>query len=125
MSAADDRRARSTKEEWTAFQAELARRRAERDELRLLVPAAFSALDEVLWSEDLVGLRRCGCPRDEYEAEVGTVLARLRPTHTAAEVRTVVQAEFDRWFHPRAIREPERLDSAVARIVVEVLPLLP
>jgi hypothetical protein len=45
-----------------------------------------------------VGLAAAGAPEDEYEAQVGTIIPRLKDANGPNDVRHIVHQEFLRWF---------------------------
>ena len=77
---------------------ELLRRREERERLRRAQPQLFAELAEVLADHDPVGLVSIGAPRDEYDAEVGTILPRLQAATGRGDVQRILVEEFDSWF---------------------------
>jgi SAM-dependent methyltransferase len=78
--------------------AEHSRRRKERERLRRDQPQLFADVTEILARHDPVGLVAVGAPRDEYEAEVGTIIPRLDSAADARDVHRILVEEFDRWF---------------------------
>ena len=70
---------------------------AERQRLQAEYRELFDEVAALLFRHDPVGIN-FEDNMDEYEAEVGTILPRLRSCHSADEVRTVVHQEFVRWF---------------------------
>jgi len=78
--------------------AEHSRRRQERERLRREQPQLFADVTEILAQHDPVGLVAVGAPRDEYEAEAGTIIPRLDSAADARDVHRILVEEFDRWF---------------------------
>lgn len=52
----------------------------------------------ILNAHDPVYLIASGCPNDEYEPEVRTILPRLGEASDAAGVQVILREEFVRWF---------------------------
>jgi len=83
--------------------------RRERDELKRRYRVAYQRLNDIIFSEDPIGINFKE-NTDEYEPEVGTILPRLRDCRSKDDVERVVHEEFVRWFdvqtagHARSIR---------------------
>jgi len=75
---------------------EAAQRRAE---LKQAYPRLFASVAEIMFRHDLAGINFEG-NTDEYEPEAGTVIPRLKSCHSAADVRNVIEEEFETWFGP-------------------------
>jgi hypothetical protein len=54
---------------------------------------------------------------DEYEAEAGTILPRLRRDLSAEQTTTIVHEEFVRWFEPETAGSRERYAAVAAEIL--------
>jgi hypothetical protein len=75
----------------------------------------FDRLNEILSRHDPIGIN-FGQNKDEYEPEVGTILPRLRPAMTFADVRRLVHEEFVRWFSPDEAGPERRYEAVAAEI---------
>jgi hypothetical protein len=53
-----------------------------------------------------------GCPDDEYDPEVGTILPRLTKAGGPADVETIISEEFLSWFSEKLPEEKVRLVAA-------------
>jgi hypothetical protein len=56
------------------------------------------SLTELLYRYDPIGLAVLGAPTDEYVAEAGSIIPRLREAKSKNDVRRIVHQEFVRWF---------------------------
>jgi hypothetical protein len=69
---------------------------------RLRFTRAYLALYEevgtILDRHDPVGLITSGSPKEEYKAEVSTILPRLRLAADPKDALRIVNEEFERWF---------------------------
>jgi len=92
-----------------------AENRGRRSELRRRFKRLYEEVTRILFEEDPIRIN-FATNTDEYEPEVGTILPRLRECATAADVRTVVHAEFVRWFGPEIGDPAEKYTSAAKRI---------
>jgi SAM-dependent methyltransferase len=72
--------------------------RHQRERLRREEPRLFAELTELLAEHDPVGLTAIGAPRNEYEAEVGTIIPRLQTASDIHDVHRILVEEFDSWF---------------------------
>ena len=70
----------------------------DRDALKKRYGDLYSVASAVLWAADPIGLAALGAPSDEYEPEVGTILARLSQATGVDEVQRIVHEEFVAWF---------------------------
>ena len=59
-----------------------------------LVDAVSNAIDRA----DPIGLLKSGAPLDEYSAEIGTIVPRLKMANSAQDVQRIIHEEFLRWF---------------------------
>ncbi|MGA8150148.1 MAG: hypothetical protein WB952_04310 [Terriglobales bacterium] len=64
-------------------------------------------LTELFYRHDPIGLAAMGAPEDEYEAEVSTVIPRLKDANGPDDVRRIVYQEFLRWFGTEETAGPE------------------
>jgi hypothetical protein len=85
------------------------------EQVRSRYPALFSEVSAILFDLDPIGIS-FEDNRDEYDAEVGTILPRLETCVTAESVRSVVYQEFIRWFGRDIAGEESRYDQAAQRI---------
>jgi hypothetical protein len=58
----------------------------------------FEDVRAILNRHDPMGLIAIGCPDDEYEPEVGTILPRLSRANGPADVEVIIAEEFLDWF---------------------------
>ncbi len=66
---------------------------------------------------DPIGLS--SAPKDEYEPEVGTTLARIAEANTESDLRLILGEEFVRWFGYREVvrdSAPKRLDALATEL---------
>ena len=73
-------------------------RRPNKKELKRRYGRLFDAAQMAINDADPIGLLSIGCPQNEYEPEVGTVLPRLRGAHSAEAVQRILHEEFCHWF---------------------------
>ena len=71
---------------------------------------------QALREADPLGLVAAGAPPDEYDLEVGAIAPRLCDATSAADVRSIIHAEFVRSFDARIAGAPETYDDAAVRI---------
>jgi hypothetical protein len=73
--------------------------RAARAELKKSHGKLFQDVSSILYKLDPVGIGvRTGGASDEYDAEAGTIIPRLKECKTAVDAQKVVFEEFVRWF---------------------------
>jgi hypothetical protein len=73
--------------------------RAVRAELKKSHAELFREVSAILYRLDPIGIGEgTGSPPDEYDAEAGTIIPRLRECRAATDVQRVVFEEFVRWF---------------------------
>jgi hypothetical protein len=70
----------------------------ERRQLKAEYGRLFDGLSALLFRHDPVGIAFDNENTDEYDAETGTILPRLRTCESSADVMRVVHEEFCRWF---------------------------
>lgn len=58
----------------------------------------FTAVRSALAKADPIKLLELGAPTDEYDAEISTILPRLREAKSLDDVERIVHEEFVRWF---------------------------
>lgn len=88
------------------------------EERRLLKAEYRELFDEVsalLFRHDPIGIN-FETNDDEYEAEVGTILPRLRSCRSADEVCRVVHEEFVRWFDAETAGPHDRYAKIASEI---------
>ena len=76
---------------------EMQRLREERKRLSTTCKALLDEISAILFRHDPIGIN-FDDNTDEYDAEAGTILARLRPDASVEEVTAIVHEEFIRWF---------------------------
>jgi hypothetical protein len=74
------------------------RGRMERRRLKEAYTELFAEVNTLIFRHDPMGLRAAGCPGDEYEPEVGTILPRLHEARGPDDVERIIQQEFGRSF---------------------------
>jgi hypothetical protein len=65
---------------------------------------------------DPLGLIALGCPADEYDPEIGTILPRLKEAGSVFELQRIVHEEFTRWFGAETAG-PRKRHAEVARLI--------
>ena len=98
--------------------------RRERDELKRRYRVAYQRLNDILFSEDPIGINFKE-NTDEYEPEVGTILPRLRDCRSKDDVERVVHEEFVRWFDVQTAGPRAKYQKIAQRVWDEVMPHLP
>jgi hypothetical protein len=98
--------------------------RRERDELKRRYRVAYQRLNDILFSEDPIGIN-IEENTDEYEPEVGTILPRLRDCRSKDDVERVVHEEFVRWFDVQTAGPRAKYQKIAQRVWDEVMPHLP
>ncbi len=78
--------------------------------------SVHQSLTELLYRHDPIGLAALGAPKDEYEAEAGSIIPRLPEAESKDDVRRIVHEEFVRWFGD----EQAGPESAYDRIAEEI-----
>jgi len=73
----------------------------DRQRLKTEYGQLFEKVTDLLFRHDPIGINY-ESNTDEYEAEVGTILPRLKDCGSADDALTVVHEEFRRWFGPDA-----------------------
>ena len=71
--------------------------RIARQQVRATDPEFFAAVSKLMFEHDPISIN-FGENTDEYEAEAGSVIPRLRSCGSADDATTVVHEEFQRWF---------------------------
>jgi hypothetical protein len=61
----------------------------------------FHVTEAAINKVDPIGLLNIGCPADEYDLEIGTVLPRLSSARSVEDVETILHEEFVRAFGQR------------------------
>jgi len=75
------------------------RARIERAETKRKYPKLFEEVSAILYRHDPIGIGiALGAPPDEYAAEAGTIIPRLKECRSEEDVVRVVLEEFQRWF---------------------------
>jgi hypothetical protein len=72
-------------------------------------------LTALLYRHDPMGLAAAGCPKDEYEPEVSTIIPRLKDAKSPEDVRRIVHEEFLHWFDGEVMAGPEPAYSGIAQ----------
>jgi hypothetical protein len=87
-------------------------KRRARDSYDLLVVDVTRAINDA----DPVSLLEIGAPQDEYSPQVGTIVPRVTKAQSPAEVRTILDEEFQRWFGESGVRRSEAFNVPAERI---------
>jgi len=74
-------------------------------------------LNQLLRQFNQIGLIALGSPDDEYEAEAGTILPRIRTTKDEEEMTRTVYEEFAHWFGDQSTTGPESSYAALGKAV--------
>jgi hypothetical protein len=85
--------------------------------IKLQFGALFGEISAALYAADPVGINS-GSNIDEYNAEAGTILPRLREAHSADNVQVIVYEEFCRWFDKDEVGDIGRYEE-VSEIIWE------
>jgi hypothetical protein len=88
---------------------------AERDALKRQYGKLFTAISQVLFEADPMGIN-FEINTDEYEPEVGTIIPRLSSAQSAEDVQAIVYEEFCRWFDPVSTGPREKYAAVSAKI---------
>ena len=91
------RTSRSTGEWPSEVVAKFEKARAARETVRRQDPQLFASVLAAMFRHDPIGIN-FDTNTDEYEAETGTVIPRLRGCSSAEDVATVLHEEFSKWF---------------------------
>ena len=75
----------------------------------------YRGLTALLYRHDPMSLAAAGCPQDEYEPEVGTIIPRLKDATTVEDLRRIVHEEFLRWFDDEITAGPESAYTGIAQ----------
>ena len=79
--------------------------------------ALFVSISEALFKADPIGINfNFNTNTDEYEPEAGTIIPRLRSATSEADVQSIVNEEFCRWFYPANVGPREAYASVSAVI---------
>ena len=70
----------------------------------------------ILIEEDPIGLTAMGSPSDEYDAEVGTILPRVKEASSVDGLRRIIHQEFVHWFGAEMAGPEARYEVAASRI---------
>ena len=70
----------------------------ERISLERSHPQLYQDLIDLLARHDPIGLIAIGCPRDEYNPEASTILARLEEADSVEHLQRIIYEEFVSWF---------------------------
>jgi len=79
----------------------------ERRQLKAEYGGLFDVITALLFQHDPAGINFEVNP-DEYQAETGTILPRLRSCTSSTDVARVVHEEFSHWFSPETAGSVER-----------------
>jgi hypothetical protein len=107
MTASDDQR--DWLDEKTAKWIE--NERSSREKLRAEYADLFASVSAILFECDPIGIN-FDDNTDEYDAEAGSIIPRLRECSTESEVRRVIHEEFAKWFSDTAGEERRYTECA-------------
>jgi hypothetical protein len=85
----------------------LKQQRIARELVRKENPKLFAAVSNAMFQRDPIGIN-FKTNTDEYDAEAGTVIPRLKDCSSSEEVATVLHQEFVRWFGAETAGERTR-----------------
>ena len=88
---------------------------SKRHELKKEYGVLYNEISDILFKSDLIGIN-FGDNIDEYEAEVDTILPRLKNCNSVKDIRKVVHEEFTRWFCKEVAGTEEDYDEIARRI---------
>jgi hypothetical protein len=94
--------------------------RAERRRLKAEYGELLDQVSALLFRHDPIGIAAHGCPEDEYEPEVGTILPQLQRCSSSADVVRVVHSEFVRWFDGEETAGPQESYTEIANEIWEL-----
>ena len=94
--------------------------RVAREVLKTAYRDAFMRLAQILFEEDPIGIN-FEDNTDEYDAEAGTILPKLRHCETVEQIQGLLHSEFVRWFDIDTAGPPDRYRSAAERIRAEMV----
>jgi hypothetical protein len=86
-----------------------------RSYVRRKFPQLFNEASAVLFRSDPIGIN-FEDNTDEYDPEVGTILARLSRCHSSSDARKVIFEEFCTWFGPETAGDEMRYDAIAAEL---------
>ena len=66
--------------------------------LKLRYRDLYFGLRSILLRHDPINLVCDGCPEDEYDLEISTILPRLRRDLLVSEIQRIIHKEFSHWF---------------------------
>ena len=90
--------------------------RAERKRLSSSYKLLLNEISAVLFRHDPIGIN-FEDNTDEYDAEAGTILTRLRRDLSVEETTAIVHEEFVRWFEPGTAGSRERYSAIATEIL--------
>lgn len=68
------------------------------DEVKSKFSEDFLKLREIVNNHDPIGLIEIGCPIDEYDPEVKTIIVKLDLAKTEEDIHNLIFNEFTEWF---------------------------
>jgi hypothetical protein len=96
---------------------------ADRAAVRAAYSELFERISQILFRHDPIGIN-FDTNRDEYDAEAGTIIPRLRGATTRDAVQYVVHQEFVRWFSLEEAGPPIRY-AEIATDIWQLRDLFP
>jgi hypothetical protein len=90
--------------------------RERRKKLSASYQQLLNEISSILFRHDPIGIN-FEDNTDEYDAEAGTILTRLRRDFSAEQTTTMVHEEFVRWFEPETAGPRERYATVAAEIL--------
>ena len=85
--------------------------RSSREKLRGEYTDLFASVSAILFECDPIGIN-FGDNTDEYDAEAGSIIPRLRECSTEGDARRVIHNEFTKWFSDTAGEEGRYTECA-------------
>lgn len=78
--------------------------------------ALHKIVRNVLNTADPIGFIAAGCPEDEYDPEVKTIIPRLHGIESVEQVKRILHEEFVLWFDEVQAGQPQAYESAAREI---------
>jgi hypothetical protein len=91
--------------------------RERRKKLSASYQQLLNEISSILFRHDPIGIN-FEDNTDEYDAEAGTILTRLRRDFSAEQTTTMAHEEFVRWFEPETAGPRERYSAVAAEILM-------
>ncbi len=76
----------------------------------------YSNVREILNNEDPIGLQAAGCPKDEYDPEISSILPKIDSCNTVEEMQEMIHKEFVSLFDDSTAGPVERYKKIAEQI---------